>query len=150
MEKSEQKTHSGHLINSDAITADKSISFTNQQVIDLTGLDDSQISELKQEYASGMIDIQKKAAELRVDVSALDASLSSFNEQTSRASQAGASATITHTQTTSIGRTEVVIGNTEKAATGKISRSASGGADRTLLIVGIIAVAAVVVAIIIS
>jgi hypothetical protein len=136
----------GVIINGD-LTADKSISFTNHQVLDLSGLSEGQISELKQEYATGVIDLQKKATELKIEVGALDAALSAFNDQTSRATQSGASATITHTQTTSIGRTEVVMGNTEKAAKGKISRSAGGEEDRTLWIIGVIAIAAVLVAV---
>ena len=134
---------------SEVLPAGDSIKLTQNDVLDLSGMSEGQIAELKQQYATGMIDVQKKAEEMKVDVAALDAALHSFNEQTTRASQSGASATITHTQTTSIGRTEVVIGNTEKAASGKISRSGRGEQDKTMWIVGIVAVAAVIVAIIV-
>lgn len=56
--------------------------------------------------------------------------------------------TLTHTQTTSLGRTEIVIGNTVRAASGKLSASATGVADRTPWIIAIVAVCAVVIALI--
>lgn len=128
------------------LPADKALKLTQNDVLDLSGLSESQVSELRIQHAKGMISLQQKAQEAKIDVAALDASLSSFNDQTSKATQAGASATIQHSQTTSIGRTEVIIGNTDRAAAGKLSRSATGERDRTLVIVGIIAVAAVLVA----
>lgn len=115
------------------------------QIIDLTGLSEEQAAELRRQHAAGMIDIQRKAQELRVDVGALQASLDAFNDQTSKATQSGHSATITHTQTTSAGRTEVVIGNTDRAASGKISRSAAGQKDVTIWIIIAVAVVAVIV-----
>ena len=130
------------------LAPENSIKMTNNEVLDLAGMSDGQIAELRQQYVSGMIDIKKKAEEMKVDVGALDAALHSFTDQTSKASQAGASATISHTQTSSMGRTEIMIGNTDKAASGKISRSARGEQDRTIWIVGIVAAAAVVIALI--
>ena len=94
--------------------------------LDLSGLSESQITELKMRHAEGMVDLAKKATEIGIDVKALDASLTSFNTQTDRATQGGYSATIQHSQTTSIGRTDVIIGNTEKAASGRLSRSVTG------------------------
>ena len=131
------------------LPSEKSIKLTATGDLDLSGLPDDQIHQLKKDFASGMIDVHKKAAELRVDVGALDSALHSFTEQTEKATKAGAHATITHTQTTSLGRTEVIIGNTEKAARGKISRSASGEKDRTFIILGIIAVVIIILAFII-
>lgn len=115
--------------------------------IDLTGLNDSQIAEIKMRHASGMIDLKRKAEEMRLDVGALDASLTSFNTQADKATKDGHSATIQHSQTTSIGRTEVIIGNTEKAASGKLSRSAIGEPNNILKIVLIVAAALVLIAV---
>ncbi|MNV89896.1 hypothetical protein D3C71_1842300 [compost metagenome] len=112
----------------------------------MSGLSDNQVSELRLQHAKGLLSLQQKAQEMKIDVAALDASLNSFNDQTAKATQTGASATIQHSQTTSIGRTEVIIGNTDRAAAGKLSRSAAGERDRTLMIIGIIAVAVVLVA----
>lgn len=128
------------------LPTDKSLKLTQSDVLDLSGLSDSQISELRLQHAKGLLSLQQKAQEMKIDVAALDASLNSFNDQTSKATQAGTSATIQHSQTTSIGRTEVIVGNTDRAAAGKMSRSAVGEKDRTLIIIGIIAVAVVLVA----
>jgi hypothetical protein len=124
-----------------------SIDLASSQVIDLSGLTEQQAAELRQQYASGMLDIHRKAQELKVDVAALEAGLSTFNDQTARATEANHSATITHTQTTAAGRTEVIIGNTERAASGKISRSAAGQKDITIWLALIAAGAVIVVAI---
>jgi len=126
------------------------LNLSSNSVLDLSGLSDQQIAELREQHASGMIDLQRKAAELKVDVGALDAALTSFNDQTAKATREGNSATITHVQTSSAGRTEVMIGNTDKAASGKISRAARGETDKTIWYVGIAAAAAVVVALIVS
>lgn len=130
-----------------AEAATKTLKLAQAEVLDLDGLSDSQISELRLQHAKGMLSLQQKAQEMKIDVAALDASLNSFNVQTEKASQTGASATIQHSQTTSIGRTEVIIGNTDRAAAGKLSRSATGEKDKTLMIIGIIAVVVVLIAI---
>jgi len=132
-----------------SLPPEKSIKLTQNELLDLTGLSEDEVAELKRQHAAGMIDVNKKAKELKIDVMALDAALSSFTDQTAKATQAGASVTITHTQSTSIGRTEVVVGNTEKAAQGKISSSAAGLEDRTLWIAGIIAVVVIIIALIV-
>jgi hypothetical protein len=73
-------------------------------------------------------------------VSALDAALTSFTDQTAKATQAGAHATIQHSQTSAIGRTEVVIGNTERAAAGRFSNFKDLFGRYILWIVGAVAV----------
>lgn len=135
---------------SDNLPADKKIYLTDTDIVDLSGLSDRQVEELKSQYAKGMIDIHKKAAEMKVDVAALGATLESLVGQTDKATRAGAHVTMTHTQKTSIGTTEVMMGNTERAAAGKISRFAAGEQDRTLIIVGIIAAAAVIAALLLA
>jgi hypothetical protein len=121
---------------------------TANTLIDLTGIPPEQVAELKRQYASGMIDLAKKAQELKIDNASLAMLLDSFNTEASKATQANVSMTATHTQTTTIGRTEVVMGNTDRAASGKLSASAVGLPDRMLWIIGIVAVAAIFVALI--
>ena len=122
------------------------INLGSNNLIDLTGMPPEQVAELKRQYASGMIDLKKKAEELKIDNASLAMLLDSFNTEASKATQANVSMTATHAQTTAIGRTEVVIGNTDRAASGKLSASAAGVPDRLLWIVGIAAVAVVIVA----
>ncbi len=125
------------------------INLGSNSLIDLTGMPPEQMAELKRQYASGMIDLKKKAEELKIDNASLAMTLNSFNTEASKATQANVSMTATHTQTTAIGRTEVVIGNTDRAASGKLSPSAAGVPDRLLWIIGITAIAAVIVALIV-
>jgi len=129
-------------------TLQKSIKLTPNDLIDITGLTEEQVAELRQQHASGLIDIHKKATELSVDVNALTNALHTFTDQTAKATAVDAHTTITHTQTSSLGRTEVVIGNTDRAKSGKVSRSAAGESNRSLMIVGIIAVVAIIIALI--
>ena len=102
------------------------INLGSNSLIDLTGIPPDQVAELKREFASGMIDLKKKAEELKIDNASLAMLLDSFNTEAAKATQANVSMTATHAQTTAIGRTEVVIGNTDRAAAGKLSPSAAG------------------------
>jgi hypothetical protein len=125
------------------------INLGSNSLLDLRGMPPDQIAELKRQYASGMIDLKKKAEELKIDNASLAMLLDSFNSEAAKATQANVSMTATHAQTTAIGRTEVVIGNTDRAASGKLSASAAGVPDRLLWIIGIAAVAVVIVALIV-
>ena len=55
------------------VSPETSIDLRQGHILDTSGLTESQIQELKVQYASGMIDIRKKAEDLKVDVGALDA-----------------------------------------------------------------------------
>ena len=123
------------------------IRLNNRDAIDLSGLDENQVAELKRLHAAGLIDIHKKALEMKLDVDALGGSLGALNEHATKATQAGTHVTITHAQTTTIGRTEIVMGNTDRAASGKMSRSAAGERDITMWVVVVVAIAAAAVAI---
>jgi hypothetical protein len=131
-----------------AKTSENSIVLGDSNVLQTTGLTDTQIQELRMQHASGMIDIHKKAQELQIDVKALDATLDTMATQTEQVSKAGDSVTMTHSHDSSLGRTEVMMGNTKKAAAGKLSRSQTGEDDNTMKYVIIIAVVGIVVAII--
>ena len=119
----------------------KAINLGSNNLIDLSDIPDDQVAELKRQLASGMIDVKTKAEQLKVDIGGLAMGLGSFNDEAAKATQANVSLTVTHTQTTSFGKTDIVIGNTEQAAKGKLPAS-----DKTLWIVGIIAVCAVIIA----
>lgn len=134
----------------ETLPAEKSINLGKSEILDLSTLSEAEVSELKRQYATGMINVKKKAEELKVDVGALDALLGTFTDQASKAALSGISATIQHSQTTTAGRTEVIIGNTDKAASGKLSSSALGGQDKTIWIVAIIAIAVIAVGFLIS
>jgi high-affinity Fe2+/Pb2+ permease len=72
-----------------------------------------------------------KAQELHVDVGALRVTLDQLASTTREVSEAGNAVTIAHTQTTKVGRTEIKMGNTEEARSGKLSKSQTGERDWT-------------------
>lgn len=99
--------------------------------LDLSWLPEDKRAELLANYAKGMLDLNKRAQELHVDVGALKATLSTMAETTQQVSDEDNAITISHTQTTSVGRTEIMMGNTDKARSGKLSRSQTGERDWT-------------------
>ena len=114
--------------------------------MDLSWLPESERKALLVDYAKGMLDISKKAQELHVDVGTLENTLHALAATTKEVSEAGNSVTVTHTQTTKIGRTEISMGNTETAKSGRLSSSQTGQRDWTVvyILAGIVAVILVV------
>jgi hypothetical protein len=125
----------------DALPLAKSINLGSNNFIDLSDVPDDQVAELKRQHGEGMIGVRIKAEQLKVDIGGLAMGLGAFNDEAAKATQAKVSITVTHKQKTSFGETEIVIGNTEQAAKGKPPTS-----DKTLWIIGIVAVFAVVIA----
>lgn len=125
-----------------------SVSLGPSTTLDLSHYSDDERKALLTDYTKGMLDVSKKASELNVDVGTLRNTLEGLSDHAKRASTDGNSFTATHTQTTSIGRTEIVIGNTETARAGKLSRSQTGERDWTpfYIVGGLIALALIVVA----
>lgn len=131
-------------------TRQTTLSLQERTTVDLAGLSDEQIAEIKTQHAKNQLDLQRRREEVKIDVEALDAMLISMNTQTHQASLQGQSMTVEHIQNSSVGRTEVIVGNTEKAAKGKISRSATGEPSQLPFIAIIAAVTAIVIALIVS
>jgi len=125
----------------------ESIPLTDGTNLSLKGLNDEQKQALMVKYAGAMLDLQKKAAENSIDAQGIRGQIDSHIDQSNKAKQDGSSATISYTHDSSLGRTEALIGNTDRAATGKLSKSATGEKDNTIMIITIIAVAAVLIAI---
>lgn len=92
----------------------------------LSMLPENQRNALMAEHAKGMLDITRKATEMHVDVAALSAALGTVANTTIQAAKDGNSVTASHAQTTSIGRTEVIMGNTDAARVGKLTKSQTG------------------------
>ncbi|MCO6413215.1 MAG: hypothetical protein J5I92_10760 [Thiogranum sp.] len=99
--------------------------------MDLSWLSENERKALLIDYTKGMIDISKKAQELDVDATILKRTLDDLSATTREVSDTGNAVTISHTQTTKVGRTEVMMGNTEQAQSGKLSKSQTGQKDWT-------------------
>lgn len=123
------------------------IDLSNNDMLDISGLseENQQMIQLKAQEAK--LELKKKAGEALLDIQGTKANLDTFNQTVQEGTEAGTHVTLTHTQTTSTGRTEVVMGNTDKAASGKVSRSGAGLKDNQLTFVIIGAVVVVIVAI---
>ena len=119
----------------------------NAGELDLSRLTDSERNEIVKSYQHGLVDIKLRADSLGVDVTALAATLRTLSLTTQDiGATEGTSVTITHTQDSAAGRTEIIMGNTEQAHRGKLTRSQTGDRDMTpFYIIG----AAIVIAIIV-
>ncbi|PIY04019.1 MAG: hypothetical protein COZ20_06805 [Gallionellales bacterium CG_4_10_14_3_um_filter_54_96] len=94
--------------------------------MDLSWLPENERKALLIDYTKGMMDISKKAQELHVDAAVLKRTLDDLSDTTREVSDSGNAVTISHSQTTKVGRTEVMMGNTEQAQSGKLSKSQTG------------------------
>jgi hypothetical protein len=106
--------------------APTSIALATGQTVDLSFIPEAQRNALMADYMQGTLDIAKKANELHVDVVTLRNTLGTLADTTRQVSQDGNSVTVTHTQTTAVGRTEIIMGNTETAGRGKLTRTQTG------------------------
>jgi hypothetical protein len=97
--------------------------------IDISFLPEEQRNALMADYARGTIDIAKRAHELHVDVGVLKSTLDTLANTTREVSESGNAVTVSHTQTTKIGRTEIKMGNTDEARSGKLSKTQTGERD---------------------
>jgi hypothetical protein len=112
-------------------------------LIDLGSLTQEQQQALVAEYVRGTLDVQQKAAQMNVDVTAFRNMLEVMSQKTKEiAAQEGTSVTMQHTQESSVGRTEVIMGNTAQAASGRLTRTMTS--DRNwmplYIVLGVIAV----------
>lgn len=114
--------------------------------LDLSYLPEAERKQLLHDYTSGVLDIAKRAQDLHVDIGALQSTLNVLATTNKEVMGTGAAVTISHTQTTANGRTEILIGNTQAAQRGKLSKSQTGETDRTWIyvVIGIIALLLVV------
>ncbi|MDC0949069.1 hypothetical protein OAS86_06990 [Gammaproteobacteria bacterium] len=99
--------------------------------MDLSWLPEDERIALLKDYAKGMMDLGVKAQELNVDAAALKKTMDNMSDTVKDVSASGDAVTVTHTQKSKVGRTEVMMGNTEHAQTGKLSKSQSGEKDWT-------------------
>ncbi len=118
--------------------------------IDISHLPEQDQMELMRKFAEGHIDLAKKAAELGIETQALDTRMGSMADKVSKAAESGASATVTGAYDDSMGRTEIIVGNTDAAAKGKLDRSQRGEKDQTLMYVVIAAIVIIIVAVILA
>ena len=104
----------------------KTLDLTQHTNVDMTGLPDEMQHELTKQHISGQIENQRKAAEAGIDAKVLDTKLKTIGTQVGEAIEAGADITISNVKEDSMGRTEIISGNSEAAQKGKLTRSQQG------------------------
>lgn len=106
---------------------------TNSVDLDLTGLSDQQVQALKIKHAELAIKSQDKGRQMGLDAQAIAATLNVFSQNAGDMSEKGLNVTMTNTRDDSMGRTEIIVGNTDAAKSGKLTRSQQGLPDGTLI-----------------
>ena len=147
-EASEKTETGGNLVVSGS--KETKITLGTLQHLDVTDLSTDQIAQLRVKHAEGMIDLNRKGLEMQGDVGATSAALHTLASTVKQVSEAGDAVTVTHVQKNSLGQTEVIMGNTQSALKGKISRASRGESDKTILLAIIAAVVAIVLGIVLS
>lgn len=129
-----------------------SLSLGHETLFDLNleGLPEETQIELRTRHAEGVIELQKRAIESRIDGNAVEQRLRDITDNVAKATADQSAATVTGTYNDRMGRTEVIMGNTETAQKGKLSRSQRGESNNTLLYVGIAVGAIIILAIILG
>lgn len=105
----------------------------NDSSLDLSLLDPEAQQEVIKAHALGHVQLQIKAKEMGLETLELDENLKNFGATVADATRNGTHAQITKTQNNSLGRTEVIIGNTDNAAKGKFTKSQTGEKDNTIM-----------------
>ena len=121
----------GELLKVEGASVPTKIDLTPGTSMDISWLPESERKALLTDYTKGILDISRKAQELHVDSAALKKTLDDLSVTTKEVSESGNAVTISHTQTTSVGRTEVIMGNTQQAQSGRLSKSQTGEKDWT-------------------
>jgi hypothetical protein len=106
---------------------------SNTAELDLSLLSPDAQEEIRKAHALGEIELIHKAKNMGLETRELDENLKNFEATVADATRNGSHAQVTKTQNNSLGRTEVIIGNTGNAAKGKFTKTQSGEKDNTLI-----------------
>ncbi len=120
-----------------------SLDLTPTNQISLEGLPPEVVQQLRAEHIKGMSEVAILAAKYGVETKALANVLRNMSDETVNAAKENVQITATRFQEDSLGKTEVIMGNTDAAKKGKLTRSQAGLPDYTLAYI----IAAVVIVI---
>jgi hypothetical protein len=127
----------------------RTLSLGAKQEVDLTNLTDHEARMLEVKAAEKAIERDDRRERLKEDLSVTAAQIGTFAKAVNEvAGQEGAAVTITNTKDDSLGRTEMVFGNTDAARSGKLSRSQQGFGDNAKFWILIALIAGVVIVLI--
>ena len=130
------------------VATNNSIQLGDNNNLDLSNLSPEAQEEVRRKHALAMVDIDAKAKDAQIELHQSSENMRAMSNTVKDMVDSGASGTISNSVTNSLGRTEIMMGNTETAARGKLTRSATGESDNAVKIMMIIGVFAVVIALI--
>src|ERR1700737_1754003 len=104
------KDGSRSLISANPTMAPTTLQLGQTTQVDLSWMPEEERRALVAEYTKGILDVARRGNNLGIEVSVLRSTLGALAETTSSVSQAGDAVTVTHVQTTQVGRTEVMMG----------------------------------------
>lgn len=113
--------------------------------VDISHLSPESRAALQERHALDMLDLEKRAKELNIDVQGLDHKLSSMTHHAAHANREGISSTIGDVYESSFGKTEVMIGNSKAAESGRLGRHMTDDNWGPLIIIAAIIGAAIVI-----
>lgn len=90
--------------------------------IDISGLSDEAREELKKYAARKQIDLAASMKETQIDLHATSAAVGNMADATRRMSESGDNVTIRQSIENSVGKTEILMGNTEEAKRGDVDK----------------------------
>ena len=118
--------------------------------IDLSVLPEKERTEILAKYAKDFVDLQIDGLRKDKETKNLKAGIDVMTDGVAKATADQSHATMTKVTEDTSGRSEVIIGNTETAAKGKLTRSQEGKDDKPLIILGGVAGVVILLAIILS
>lgn len=126
------------------------ITLDGGMTLKIDGLPEETVIELRKKQAEGMIELQKTMLEQGIQTKDIESRMSGIADNVAKASADQSAATVTGSYNDKLGRTEVIMGNTETAQKGKLTSSQQGRSDKTLLYVGIAIATVIILAIILN
>lgn len=118
--------------------------------LNLEGMPEETKLELRKKHAEGLIELQAKAIESGLDTQAVEKRMGDIANNVAKATADQSAATVTGAYTDKMGRTEVIIGNTETAQKGKLTNSQKGQSDNTLLYICLVIGGIIILALILG
>lgn len=123
----------------------RTIQLGQQDTLDITGLASREQDALEVEAHRRAIDRDDRAQRLKQDLTVTAAQINTFTQAVRDTAAENSAVTITNTKDDSLGRTEMIFGNTDAARSGKLSRSQQGLGDNAKVWILLAIIAAVVI-----
>ena len=148
MNEDDQKKSSELINESGGSEVPDKIELTDPNSLSLEGLLPETKHELHKRVQEKKLELLERRAKSRIDAEAIRDRMSDTASVVKEATIDETHATVTGSYNDDLGRTEVIMGNTDTAQKGKLTRSQRGEKDNTLMYVGIAVGAIIILAII--